>query len=163
MQRPRHEPSRRRSGRIGRAWRGLKRAGPGDCTVWGGALALAAFSIGFPWDAYVNQARYGPPTLQFSRNGAVPADVIALREGRAPLFDMVAGTYVGDPPRPGTWPGASRPTRSRPRRLRPRTGTAPTRRPHRRSASIRSPRRACPTAMPPRTSTVCSMPDAGWR
>lgn len=98
MQRPRHEPSHRRSGRIGRAWRGLKRAGPGDCTVWGGALALAAFSIWFPWDAYVNQARYGPPTLQFSRNGAVPADVIALREGRAPLFDMVAGTYVGDPP-----------------------------------------------------------------
>ena len=98
MQRPRREPPRRRRGRLARLRRALERAGPGDYLVRGGALALAAVAIWFPWDVHVNQARYGPPTFQFSRDGAVPADVIALGQGRAPLFDMAAGTHVGDPP-----------------------------------------------------------------
>lgn len=93
-------PDRRRwrRSRLGRAWRGLRRARAGDFIVWSGALALAALAVWFPWDVHLNEARYGPPTFQFSRDGEIPADVIALEEGRAPLFDMVDGTYAGDPP-----------------------------------------------------------------
>lgn len=91
-----HRPRRR--GPFGRTWRTLRRARAGDFAFWGGALSLAALSAYLPWDVYLNQARYGPPEFQFSRSGEVPADVIALQEGRAPLFDMVAETYVGDPP-----------------------------------------------------------------
>lgn len=98
MPRPRTDRHKRRRGPLVRVWRGLKRTGPGDVIAWGGAVTLAAISVWFPWDVYMNQARYGPPTFQFSRSGEVPADVIALEEGRAPLFDLVAGTYVGDPP-----------------------------------------------------------------
>lgn len=97
--RPQRPDVRRwRRSRLGRTWRGLCRARVGDVIVWSGALALAGLAVWFPWDVYWNEARYGPPQFQFSRGGEVPADVIALEQGRAPLFDMVAGTYVGDPP-----------------------------------------------------------------
>ncbi|QBK30482.1 hypothetical protein [Roseitalea porphyridii] len=93
-------PDRRRwrRSRLGRAWRSLRRARAGDVIVWSAALGLAALAVWFPWDVHLNEARYGPPTFQFSRGGEIPADVIALEDGRAPLFDMVAGTYAGDPP-----------------------------------------------------------------
>lgn len=98
MQRPNPDRSPRRRTRQGRLWRDLKRCGPGDYVAWGGALAMAALSVWFPWDVYLNESRYGPPELEFSRGGEIPADVIALQDGRAPLFDMVAETFVGDPP-----------------------------------------------------------------
>ncbi len=88
----------RRRGPLRRTWRTLRKARAGDFAFWAGALSLAALSAYLPWDVYINHARYGPPEFQFSRSGEVPADVVALQEGRAPLFDMVAETYVGDPP-----------------------------------------------------------------
>ena len=95
----------RRRGPLRRTWRTLRNARAGDFAFWAGALSLAALSAYLPWDVYINHARYGPPEFQFSRSGEVPADVVALQEGRAPLFDMVAETYVGDPPpRPGIDP-----------------------------------------------------------
>ena len=98
MTRPRPDRRRSRHRRSHRFWHNLRRAGPGDYIAWGGALGLACASVWLPWDVYLNGAGYGPPSFQFSRSGEVPADVIALREGRSPLFDMVAESYVGDPP-----------------------------------------------------------------
>ena len=95
MKRPHPEPSLRRRRRF---WRNVRRAGLGDYIAWGGALAMAAVSVWLPWDVYLNGANYGPPSFQFSRDGEVPADIVALREGRSPLFDMVAESYIGDPP-----------------------------------------------------------------
>ena len=72
--------------------------GLGDVIVWGLGITLAVLALWLPWDAYFNSSNYSRPTMQFSRDGEVPADIIGVPDARAPIFDGVAETFIGDPP-----------------------------------------------------------------
>lgn len=82
---------------IRRRKRGLS-IGAGDVAVWSLGITLAVLASWLPWDAYFNAANYDRPTMKFSRDGQVPADIVGVPDARMPIFADVSETVVGDPP-----------------------------------------------------------------
>jgi hypothetical protein len=59
-------------------------------------LCLGTAAAVFPWHVYLNPGSYGPPRMEFSRNGELRSDEIAAIAAGNPMFDFESGKFIAN-------------------------------------------------------------------